>query len=443
MLKRFSLYGFLKNQQYHEPFLLLALRQMGLSFFQIGLLVAVREIVVNLMEIPSGAIADLAGRRRSMILSFVSYILSFTLMGVIGIQMAADTASSAAGISTMALLGIAFAFHGIGDAFRTGTHKALIFSWLRAEGRLDERTQIYGYTRSWSKIGSAISVILAAGFVFLTDNYIFIFFFSTVPYLLNIINFLGYPDAIDPRRDSRPSHKTVHALMWNTVRLSIRKPPLRRLIIESMGYEGYFKAVKDYLQPILSGVAILYFATHLQHWNLTEQQQTSLVIGPIFFILFLLSAFASRNAFRLVKRQGNEESTARLLWIVFAMAMFILTLSIYFEALVLTVICFISLYCLQNLWRPVLISRFDAFADDQRGATVLSIESQAKSIATMIISPILGYSIDWAKSQTAPESYGREFWPIGVIGFCLALFFLIAPASRLTHHGHPAGKGRH
>ena len=43
MLRRFSLYGFLKNQQYYDYFLLLAFRQMGLSFFLIGVLIAFRQ----------------------------------------------------------------------------------------------------------------------------------------------------------------------------------------------------------------------------------------------------------------------------------------------------------------------------------------------------------------------------------------------------------------
>ena len=65
MLFRFSLYGFLKNQQYYDPFLILAFRSKGLSFTQIGLLIGFRELCINLMEVPTGAIADVAGRRRS------------------------------------------------------------------------------------------------------------------------------------------------------------------------------------------------------------------------------------------------------------------------------------------------------------------------------------------------------------------------------------------
>ena len=61
MLFRFSLYGFLKNQRYFEPFILLAFMQKGLSFAMIGLLIGFREICINIMEIPTGAVADVAG----------------------------------------------------------------------------------------------------------------------------------------------------------------------------------------------------------------------------------------------------------------------------------------------------------------------------------------------------------------------------------------------
>ena len=67
MLFRFSLYGFLKNQRYFEPFLVLALLEKGMSFFAIGGLIAFRELATNLFEIPSGSIADLLGRRRAML----------------------------------------------------------------------------------------------------------------------------------------------------------------------------------------------------------------------------------------------------------------------------------------------------------------------------------------------------------------------------------------
>ena len=61
MIGRFSLYGFLKNQRYFEPFIILFFLDKGLSFTQIGFLIAYRELLINLLEIPSGAVADLFG----------------------------------------------------------------------------------------------------------------------------------------------------------------------------------------------------------------------------------------------------------------------------------------------------------------------------------------------------------------------------------------------
>ena len=67
---KFSLYGFLKNLRFFDPFILLFFREMGLSFLQIGTLFSIREIATNVLEVPTGIVADAFGRRRAMIFSF-------------------------------------------------------------------------------------------------------------------------------------------------------------------------------------------------------------------------------------------------------------------------------------------------------------------------------------------------------------------------------------
>ena len=57
MLWRFSLYGLLKNQRYFEAFLVLAFVERGLSFAEIGALIALRELTTNVLEVPSGIMA--------------------------------------------------------------------------------------------------------------------------------------------------------------------------------------------------------------------------------------------------------------------------------------------------------------------------------------------------------------------------------------------------
>ncbi|NNE08969.1 MAG: MFS transporter, partial [Gemmatimonadetes bacterium] len=151
MLRRFSLYGFLKNQRYFEPFFMLILLEKGLSFTAIGFLIGFREVCINLMEVPSGAMADRTGRRRTMMLSFLSYIASFALFGI---------------FDSLAALYAAMLLFAIGEAFRTGTHKAMIFDYLAAHDLSSLKTRVYGVTRSWSKNGSALSVVLSTALLF-------------------------------------------------------------------------------------------------------------------------------------------------------------------------------------------------------------------------------------------------------------------------------------
>lgn len=396
MLFRFSLYGFLKNQRYYDAFLILAFREKGLTFFQIGLLIGFREVCTNLFEIPSGAVADLYGRRRAMIFSFVAYIASF--------------ATFAMSESLFLLFGGMF-FFGLGDAFRSGTHKAMIFDWLRLQGRSDEKTKIYGYTRSWSQMGSAVSVLIAGALVFYRGNFTDIFWFSIVPYAFNIVNFFGYPAALDGDRKSEFSLKAVVALLGKALKLSVQFPPLRRLVFEGMGFEGMFKASKDYLQPILKQTAIALPLLLM----LDESKRAALLVAGVYFVLYFLSSFASRNSHKVTEWQGSDEGAARVMWWVNLGLYALLIPVLWFNTYPAIIALFIGLAILQNFWRPGLISRFNAQSTPEMSATVLSIEAQSKSLATIVLAPSLGWLVDRVGS----------FWPVGVVGTLITVAILL------------------
>lgn len=406
MLFRFSLYGFLKNQVYFEPFLMLALREKGLSFFQIGLLIGFMELVVNALEIPTGAIADIWGRRRSMILSFAAYIASFVLLG--------------AAVSLPFLFTAMFLF-GVGEAFRTGTHKAMIFTWLRMENRIGERTRVYGYTRSWSQFGSAFATLVAAAIVLVTGRFEMLFYVATIPYALGILNFLGYPRALDRDVETPASSGLVVRHLWETLTDAFRKPGLRRLMAESMAVEGVFHAVKDYLQPVLRTAAIMSLAAVAVTRNLNDAQQAALLIGPLYFVLFLLSGASSRLSHRLSDAVGGEERAAAYLQVALTTLYLMTGAGAFYDGTMIVVAGFVAIHALQNLWRPVLISRFDAHGTAARGATLLSIESQARRVSTMLLAPLVGLSVDWAREN----HIGGDFWTVGAIGAAASLLLLI------------------
>jgi len=409
MIRRFSLYGFLKNQRYFEIVFLLFITDtqygLGFSYLQWGLLVSFRSLCVIIMEIPSGAIADLFGRRRSMIISFVSYIAAFAVFGFSQFYWH---------------LFIAMFFFAIGEAFRTGTHKSMIFTWLRNRGRIKEKTQVYGYTRSWSKIGSTVSVILGVVIVFSLQQYNYVFYFAIIPYAIGLINFLTYPAELEGQPGTDVGVREVCVHLWECLRNAMAIKRLRRLIVESMSFEGVYKALESYLQPVVVGLALLIpiFV------GLSDIRRGILMLGIVYAVLHLCEAYASRKSHRLADSAGGEEGGSRLLWkAVFAIYIALIPL-LFFEYYYVAIIGFIALAIIQNLWRPMLISRFDHYASETHGATVLSIESQAKSFSTMIVAPILGAAVDFISKRQGP---GGDFWPVAAIAAVFALLMLLTP----------------
>ncbi|MBN2450680.1 MAG: MFS transporter [Lentisphaeria bacterium] len=433
MLWRFCLYGFLKNQRYFEPFFVLALRQRGWSFFLIGLLVAFREISVNVLEVPTGVVADVWGRRRSMILSFVAYVVSFLVFGF------ATSAGGPTGSPGTVLLFAGMFLFAIGESFRTGTHKAMIFAWLRSQNRTSERTKVYGYTRSWSKIGTVVSVALATAFVFLTGSYSYVFTACAIPYLLGIVNFLGYPQELDGTPHAGGGLGRAGVLLRDALLSAWRHRPLRRLVLESMGYEGVYTASKDYVQPVLKQMAIGLAAGSVLLAGLREEQRAAVLVLPVYAALAILAATASRNAHRFVRRfEGRAEApatgtdaaaenrAAHCMWLLAVVVFAVMLPTAAFGVHLGIVACFLVLEFLQNLWRPLHISRFDAVSPEQQGATVLSIESQAKSVATMLCAPVLGLAVD-ALRKVRPDT---AFWPIAAVGLAISLFFYLRSARK-------------
>jgi len=406
MLFRFSLYGFLKNQQYYAPFLILAFREKGLAFFAIGLLVGFRELCVQILEVPTGAIADLYGRRRSMVFSFCAYIVSFVIFALSGVVWH---------------LFAAMFFFAIGEAFRTGTHKAMILDWLRLQGREDEKTKTYGYTRSWAKAGSALSVLIAAALVYYTGRYSDIFWLCIIPYAAGIINFLGYPAELDGRPEKRATLRNVVSHLIEAFRKVFGSGRLRRVLAESMAYGGVCKVVGDYLQPVVKQMAIALPVLLM----IGDEKRTAILVGCVYFVLHVISSVASRKSHAVASHLGGESRAARVVWLLTGGVLAGLALALTTGVLWPAVVAFVLLEVVQNIWRPVAITRIDNETDATMGATMLSVDSQAKAAVTMVLAPVVGYAVDYF---TMPGSDQPAFWVVGAAGVVIAALGAMAPA---------------
>ena len=374
---KFCMYGFLKNLRFFEPFLILFFLEKGLSFFQLGTLYAIREITINILEIPTGIVADSLGRRRTMIFSFIAYIISFIIFYL---------------SAKYLLFVIAILFFAFGDAFRTGTHKAMIFEYLKIKGWHDQKVHYYGHTRSWSQIGSAICSLIAAFIVFYTGSYKFIFLYSTIPYVLDLLLMISYPKELD-RNIKQLETKKIKQNFQKVIKefiYSFKNPELLKAIANLSVYSGFYKAIKDYLQPVLKtfalGLPILLM--------LSEKQRSSIVIGIVYFVIYILTSYASRSSGKTAEKFKNLYIPLNITMVI---GFFIGILSGFFYELnlaVLSIIFYIGIYLIENLRKPIGISYVTDVSDKDILATTLSAESQAKALFAAIIALLIGFFAD-------------------------------------------------
>ena len=186
---RFCLYGAIKNLQFFEAYLLVILLEWGYNLFQIGILQSIIYALTYLFEVPSGVIADHFGKKNELLLCFIFYMVSFTFY--------------AFGDLSFTVLVFASIFYGLGEAFRSGTHKAMIMQWLDKQGLGAYKTFIYSRTRSFSNLGSAVNAVISILLiVWLTNNYRLLFAISVLPFVADflMVRVQGTGGFLDGRR---------------------------------------------------------------------------------------------------------------------------------------------------------------------------------------------------------------------------------------------------
>ncbi len=369
---KFCMYGFLKNLRFFEPFLILIFLGKGLSYLEIGTLYAVREISINIMEIPSGLMADTIGRRLTMVFSFLSYILSFLIFYA---------------VSSYAFLFFAMVAFAFGDAFRTGTHKAMIFDYLSSKGWDSQRTYYYGHTRAWSQWGSALSALVAAFLVFWQGSYKSVFLFTTIPYVMNLFLILSYPKYLDgPHHTDERTVSEVFMTVLRSLVTSVKDPKLLRIIANQSLYSGYYKACKDYLQPILKTLALSLPVL----LSFEDQKRTALLVGLVYAVLYGMTAFVSSRSGKFARHFGGL-ATPLNLTMLFGLSLGLFSgIFLHLNWVAVAVLLYLGIYMLENLRKPMGITYVSEHMRKDSLASALSVESQAESLVAAGVALLLG-----------------------------------------------------
>lgn len=396
---KFSLYGFLKNLRFFDAFFILFLIEKGLPYSQIGILYAFREIFINISEIPSGIVADTFGRKNALLGSFIAYIISF---GIFFIS------------NDFWVFLTAFMFYGIGDAFRTGTHKGMIMDYLNIMHWEDQKIDYYGHTRSWSQIGSALSSLVAGIIVFNSGSYHYIFLYSIAPYLLNFLLILSYPGELNHSIIAKGSKRNRGIIItFKSFFKIIQKPRVLEIMNMSAAHTAYLRAVKDYIQPLLINVSLLIplFV------DIETTKKNGLIIGIIYFFIYLITSRASQLSSAIaIKNKKNAASYSMMYGFISGI---ICGVFFIYEMWVISLIAFIGIYIAENIRKPILTGLIADNVPPEILTSVISAQSLLRTIITAILALIFGFLAD-------ALGIGASF----VIITCIILFSILVLNNR-------------
>lgn len=377
MFYQFSAYGFLKNLRFFDPFIILIFRSYGLSYLQIGLLYSIRDVATNILEIPTGLLADSFGRKKAMIGAFLSYIISFLILYF---------------FEEFWVLALAMVLFASGEAFRSGTHKALIFEYLVINSISDLKVAYYGLTRSASQMGSALNALIAAGLVFYTGNYRVMFLAATLPYALDLVNLAFYPAELDGK--NLPGSEIA---VWDRIKGTLagfwgvfRNGNQLRSLLNSASYMGVFKTSKDYLQPVLA--AWVLSAAIFPSLEVTRRE--AVIIGLVYFAIYLMTSFAARRAYAISNRFSSLAKAVNITYLAGSGLLLAAGILTYLELETLAVFCFLGMYLINNIRRPINVGVISDRISSRIMASGLSAESQLTTLFTAVFAPLLGYLID-------------------------------------------------
>jgi MFS family permease len=337
-----------------EPLIVVYFAIKGFSFAELSLALAILFITPVFFEVPTGVVADVFGRKVSVILSllFVSLILLIVPF-----------------ISSIVSLTILFIFWGIARTLSTGADQAWIVDNLKKSKKENLIQEYYVKNRSFNRAALMLSGLFAAGLIvlfgkdvivnFLGINligYDFLWFIESAGFFIAAIILMFVDEHYKPQK-ILPKHIFKHSYSHfkSGFRHSYRNPVIFHLIIAA-----FFIAVAGGMfgiiyQPFLLELGL---PTHYLGYLMS-----------IFGAIGIFLPFIARKIFRFIKKE-----TMYLSFIAVMEA--ILIFAVFFVVSPLAGLAFmVVIGNIGDLEKPIQRPYFQRHLKSKIRATVASFES--------------------------------------------------------------------
>ncbi len=351
----------------------------GLEMADIMILQAIYSIVIVILEIPSGYLADVWGRKRTMVLGALMGVTGFSIYGV------------SYGFTGFLIAQIVL---GIGQSCVSGADSAMLYDSLLEIRRSRQYSKFEGRITSLGNLAEAAASLLSIGLI--------TFSLRTPYYGQIIVAAIAVPAALTLREPSR------HKMLVNTSFKEILQVSKFALFDNQL-------LRRNILFSAFTGCATLTMAWFAQ--SFFEYHEIDIIWFPILWAaLNLTVAIASFTAYR-VEALLKPSGTIILISLVIPLGYIALS----FSGLVIGFAILFIFYLVRGYATPVLKDYINRVTGSDVRATVLSVRNFIIRINFSIAGPFLGWVNDLYDLPTALKLGGTIFLVLNIFAGILFL----------------------
>jgi MFS family permease len=345
-------YNFLLQIDMTAAIWVLYLAFKGMSLIEIGLLESIYHLTGLICELPTGAIADVYGKKFSVVMGRILSVAGCILM-----------------IFSTGFWGFALAFI-LGSASRnlhSGAAEALVYDSLKNLGEEDRYKKIWGNLAFFMSIAQGLAVLI--GGILADINFLYAYIVGSIIQLAALIAALGFHEPEILREDDK--EKQMGNPIFQQVLTSIKVLKVRKMVL----YLILFSALVGSLQTTVFFYSQKYFS---------DLSYSKTAIAIICASSSLIEAIASKYAYKFeefLKLKGTLISVAAINISALAGLAFMKDLSIVF---------FMLTSITGGLAFTIFSDYINARIPSEHRATILSFDSLCFSVFMISIFPLFG-----------------------------------------------------
>ncbi|HLC72774.1 MAG TPA: MFS transporter [Candidatus Nanoarchaeia archaeon] len=363
ILGLFYIERFIAQVVFFAPAFLVVFFDNTLTLAQIGILYSALAIATFVFEVPTGAFADIFGRK-------ISTLFSYLMMGIILPFFIV--------IHKFYLLLLLFIAWGIAGTFNSGAREAWTIDNLKYYKRDDLIKSYYLKEYSISRIALFLSGLLGS-FVVVRLGLNAIWIFASLSWIISLVILLPMEEH-KLTKERKITFKQLYRQSKEAIRYSVKHAALVFILLAT-----FFIMFRDSFggqlvwQPLLLDLGTPLYT-----------------FGLLFSVSMLLGSIAPVIAVPMLKKCKNEKNYL----IILLIAGILLDFSVAFvNSFVLGIILMLAILFLVDLSVPISDAFTQKFISSKTRATILSFKSMIISLAYAISYPLTGFIADTVGTQ--------------------------------------------